>query len=289
MRTRLRIVMLVWAIGLWGSGKAAAQRLPALGIVASLDEDSLAHHAGFTLLGETVGKLLSPGLTEAQFEANVARIKQTKCKVYLCNVLFPGSMKLVGPQVDENRILNYVDTVFYRARRAGIPLIVLGSGGSRRLPEGYDYPQAKAEFAVLCRKLAGVAQKHGVTIALESLNRTETNFLNTLREAAEVVASVNHPHFRLNADIYHMAKENEPPRHIVEARKWIVYVEIAEKEQRTLPGVKGDDFKPYFEALKSIRYRGPIVIEGRSSNLAGELPLAHQYLTQQLKAVYGRN
>ncbi|MBD0260962.1 MAG: sugar phosphate isomerase/epimerase [Cytophagales bacterium] len=289
LTVQLITVLLLTGISLWGFGQAAAQPVPALGIVASLDDDSLAHHAGFTLLGETVGKLLSPSLTEAQFEANVARIKQTRCKVHLCNVLFPGSMKLVGPQVNETRILNYVDTVFYRAKRAGIPLIVLGSGGSRRLPEGYDAGQAKGEFAVLCRKLAGVAQKHGVTIALESLNRTETNFLNTLQEAAEVVAKVNHPHFRLNADIYHMSKENEPPQHIVDARKWIVYVEIAEKEQRTLPGVKGDDFKPYFEALKSINYGGPIVIEGRSNNLPQELPLAHQYLTQQLKAVYGRN
>lgn len=285
LRTHLYIALL-WT-GLLMSVKATAQSLPQLGIVESIDQDSLIYHSGFTLLGETVGKLLSPALSEAQFQANLARIKQTKCKVYLCNVLFPGSLKLVGPQVNENRVLGYVDTVFYRAKQAGIPLIVLGSGGSRRLPEGYDSQQAKAEFAILCRKLAQVAQKHGVTIALESLNRGETNFLNTLQEAAEVVAKVNHPHFRLNADIYHMAKENESPGHIVDAKKWIVYVEIAEKEQRTLPGVKGDDFKPYLQALKTIGYRGPIVIEGRSSNLAQELPLAYQYLTQQLKAVYG--
>jgi sugar phosphate isomerase/epimerase len=69
-----------------------------------------------------------------------------------------------------------------------------------------------------------------------------------------------------------MAEENEPPGHIVEAKKWIVYVEIAEKEQRTLPGIQGDDFKPYFEALKSINYRGPVVIEGRPKNFARELP-----------------
>ncbi len=88
---------------------------------------------------------------------------------------------------------------------------------------------------------------------------------------------------------HHPAKENEPPGRIVEARKWIVYVEIAGKEQRTLPGVRGDDFKPYFEALKSINYRGPIVIEGRPKDPAQELPVAHQYLTQQLQAGYGRN
>jgi hydroxypyruvate isomerase len=75
--------------------------------------------------------------------------------------------------------------------------------------------------------MAVVAKKHTITIAIESLNSTETNFLNTLEDAADVVKSVNHPNFRLNADIYHMLKENEPPQHIIDAAKFIVYAEIA--------------------------------------------------------------
>lgn len=83
-----------------------------------------------------------------------------------------------------------------------------------------------------------------------------------------------------------MMKENEPPQHIIDAGPIIVYVELAEKENRTLPGVVGDDFKPYFRALKSIGYRGPIVIEGRSNKLREEVPLAYKYLTKQLQEVF---
>jgi sugar phosphate isomerase/epimerase len=43
--------------------------------------------------------------------------------------------------------------------------------------------------------MALVAQRHGITVAIESLNRTETNFLNTLAEVTEVVRNVNHPNF----------------------------------------------------------------------------------------------
>ncbi len=269
-----------------GLQQAKSQTIPTLGVVASISNDSLLYATGFRLVGETVGKMLSPSLSEAAFEENLQQIKQTKCKLYLCNVLFPGSIKITGPQVDEQRILNYLDTVFYRAKRADVPLIVLGSGGSRRLPEGYNKEQAKKEFASLCRKMAMVAKKHTRTIAIESLNSTETNFLNTLEEAAEIVKMVNHPNFRLNADIYHMMKENEPPQHILDARKYIVYVEIAEKEKRTFPGVVGEDFRPYFQALKSIGYKGPIVIEGRVGDIRQEVPAAFAYLTQQLKEVY---
>lgn len=131
---------------------AQAQKIPALGIVESIDKDSLIHASGFTLLGETVGKMLSPTLTEEQFVANLKRIKAAKIKMYLCNVLFPGSLKIAGPEVDEQKVLAYADQVFNRAKRAGIPVIVLGSGGSRRIPAGYDTQKAKDDFAVLCRK-----------------------------------------------------------------------------------------------------------------------------------------
>jgi sugar phosphate isomerase/epimerase len=83
-----------------------------------------------------------------------------------------------------------------------------------------------------------------------------------------------------------MMKENEPPQHLIDAGELIVYVELAEKENRTFPGVEGDDFKPYFRALKIIGYRGPIMIEGRSDKLPKEVPLAYRYLTNQLREVF---
>jgi sugar phosphate isomerase/epimerase len=285
-RMRVRFYLLLFPLILSLGNTSYSQKLPTLGVVESLGNDSLLYASGFRLIGESVGKMLSPALSEADFEANLRKIKQTRCKVYLCNILFPGSIKITGPQVNEQRIMNYLDTVFYRAKKANIPQIVLGSGGSRRLPEGYDYQQAKTEFTSLCRKMATVAKKHGIMLVIEALNQTETNFINTLEEAAEVVKNVNHPNFRLNADIYHMLKENEPPQHIIDAAKWIVYVELAEKEKRTFPGVMGEDFKPYFQALKSIRYKGPIVIEGRPGDLTKEVPVAYQHLTTQLKEVY---
>ncbi|QMU27748.1 sugar phosphate isomerase/epimerase family protein [Adhaeribacter radiodurans] len=263
-----------------------AQKIPQLGIVESIERDSLVYASGFNLIGETVGKMLAPTLTEEQFQENLKTIKKAKTKLYLCNVLFPGSLKIAGPEVDEQKVLNYVDQVFARAKIANVPVIVLGSGGSRRLPDGYDNETAKADFIKLCKEMALLAKKYNLLIAIESLNSTETNFLNTVQEAAEIVSKVNHPNFKLNADIYHMLKENEPPQHIIDAGKLIAHVEIAEKEKRTLPGVVGEDFRPYFRALKQIKYKGPIVIEAKGNNPSQEIPVAHQYLTKQLREVY---
>ena len=81
-------------------------------------------------------------------------------------------------------------------------------------------------------------------------------------------------------------KENESPEEIKKAGKLIVYCELAEKETRSLPGVRQDDFRPYLSALKEINYKGPIMIEGNSDNLKRDVPTAYQYLTTQLGEVY---
>jgi len=282
----LPLLALTLALMAWRGVAPSQEKRPEIGLVASLEQDSLVYAAGFRQMGVTVSQLIAPTFSPAQFTQNLARLKQLKCKVYLCNVLFPGKMKIAGPAVDQARVVAYADSVFDRAHQAGVPLLVLGSGGARRLPEGYAKQQAQADFVVLCRRLAGAAQRHGVMLALESLNSSETNFLNTLQESAEVVRAVRHPNFRLNADIYHMLREGESPQQIVAAKDLLVHCEIAEKQTRSFPGVQGEDFKPYLRALRKARYQGPIFIEGVTRDPKADIPRAFTYLTQQLQEVY---
>lgn len=256
-----------------------------LGIIASLERDSLVHAAGFSLNGGSVGALISPSLTEEKFQQNLDRIKKSKCKIYLCNVLFPAKMKIAGPDVDEQRVLSYVDSVFLRAQQAGVKVLVLGSGTSRKIPDGYDMLKAQTDFVALCKKMAVLAQKHNVKIAIENLQSKETNFLNTVKATAKVVELVNHPNFGLNADIYHMICEGESPQNIVDAKQFLIHCEIAEKEKRTVPGIKGDDFKPYLRALKEANYKGPLFIEAGFEK-ASDAALSFNYLTKQINEVF---
>ncbi|MBC6989279.1 sugar phosphate isomerase/epimerase family protein [Hymenobacter sp. BT491] len=260
--------------------------IPQIGLVAPIDQDSLVYAAGFRMIGETVSRMVSPALSEEQFKQNLSRMKKAKCKVYLCNILFTGKIKIAGPNVNDARVVAYVDSVFTRAQQANIPFIVLGSGGARRIPEGYDAQKAQADFVVLCRKMAVAAQKHGIMIAIENLNSSETNFLNTVKSAAEVVRAVNHPNFKLNADIFHMLRESESPQSIIDAKDILVHCEIAEKQNRSFPGVQGEDFKPYLRALRKAKYKGNVFIEGNTTSPRTDIPLAFNYLTNQIKEVY---
>jgi sugar phosphate isomerase/epimerase len=260
--------------------------VPELGIVFRLEQDSLVYATGFRMIGESVGKMLSPTLSEEQFQQNVTRIKNARCKVFLCNIFFPSTMKIAGPEVVETRVLSYADTVLSRAQKAGLSFIVLGSGGSRRIPDGYDAQKAKNDFIQLCKKLAVVAEKYKIIIALEGLQSAETNFLNSVTAAGEIVRGVNHSNFRLNADIFHMLRENESPQSIIDYADVLSHCEIAEKQTRSFPGVMGDDFKPYLRALRKAKFTGKIFIEGNTTNPVNDLPLSFKYLTRQLKEVY---
>ncbi|GAA4214411.1 hypothetical protein GCM10022289_47910 [Pedobacter jeongneungensis] len=265
---------------------SARQAYPELSIVSGLAQDSIAYAAGFKMIGESVPKILSPTLSEDQFQASLKRIKAAKCKVLSCNLFFPGSLKIAGPDVDEAKVLSYTETVLSRAKLAGVKYIVLGSSGARSIPTGYDLDKAKADFVILCKKLGQMARKNEVVILLENLETTETNFITSLKAAAEIVKKVHEPNFRLNVDIFHMLREGESPDEIIAAAKQVGFCEIAEKEKRSLPGVAGDDFRPYLRALKKINYKGYIFIEASTNNAAVEMPQAFKYLTKQIEEVY---
>jgi sugar phosphate isomerase/epimerase len=76
-----------------------------------------------------------------------------------------------------------------------------------------------------------------------------------------------------------MMRENEGPEALIEARSYLVHCHIAELKDRTAPGMAGDDFRPYLDALKKIGYQGGISIEG--SWKSEDLPKALLVLREQ--------
>ncbi len=284
-RTLYTCLLIVTAISPSMSQKQI--KSPEIGIVQSIENDSLLHAFGYRYLVESVGRIVSPrSVSEEQFQTNVQRIKSMSMPMYALNIFIPGELKVVGPDVNEAAILEYVETVFQRCQKAGVHRIIWGSGGSRRVPEGFDPAKAKEQFIVIAKKIAELAGRYNINLALENLNSTETNFINTVAEAVDVVRKVNHKNLRLCVDIYHMLKDGEGPASIEKAKGYVVYCEVAEKEGRTPPGVQGDDFRPYFAALKKVGYHDKIMIECRWENVAAQGEAAFQNLRKQIDDVY---
>lgn len=267
----------------------AQKKLPEIGIVAAIENDSLLHAYGYTCLVEATPKLLSPrNVSDEQFGEYKQKIKTAPMPLLACNVLVPGDLKLVGPSVNEDALLAYLEEVFKRGKDAGIPMFTWGSGGARRIPDNFDREKAKNQFITLARKVAELAAKYNIILALENLNSTETNFITTVEEALEIVKAVDHKNLRLCVDIYHMLMENESPEVIRKTAPYTIYCEVAEKSGRTPPGVNGQDFIPYLTELKNIGYKGKIVIECRWQDVIAQGKDAYNYLHQQIQVAYNQ-
>jgi len=273
-------------LGLCLQSNAQKSSIPPLGVCTSFENDSLLHAAGFAYIEESARKILSPAVPDSTFKSQLARIRKMKLKLETCNLFMPGTIRLFGKEANEQQILGYVDSLMQRAKIAGVKIIVFGSAGSRKLLEGQDPVQSKKELIAISRKMAEVAKKYDRIIAMESLNTSEDNFMNSLQIVTDVAQQVNHPNFRLTVDLYHMKKEGESPDDILKAGPYLVHCHIAEKEGRRAPGTSKEDFKPYFAAMRKANYKGRIMIESGWKNMAEECKPAFNYLTEQLNEVY---
>jgi sugar phosphate isomerase/epimerase len=117
---------------------------------------------------------------------------------------------------------------------------------------------------------------------VEPLNRGECNLVNTVIEGAEAAAQADHPSVRLLVDIFHMLRNGESPDDIIKVGAQVRHAHVAEMAERTAPGVRGDDFRPYLRALKRAGYAGMLTIECNWGNLGPEVGPAIGALRAQL-------
>ena len=115
------------------------------------------------------------------------------------------------------------------------------------------------------RSLAGRASSLDIRLALEVVNRYETNLLNTGRQALEFLKEVDRPGVSVHLDTFHMnIEESDMFQPILDVGDQLGYVHIGESHRGYL-GTGSVDFGSAFRALDRINYDGPIVFESFSS------------------------
>ena len=121
--------------------------------------------------------------------------------------------------------------------------------------------EEKQRAAEVHRQAGDLAAKANVTLALESLNRFECYFLNTMADAAAYVKRVNHPNCGVMFDTFHAnIEEKDPVGCISENIDVIKHVHISENDRGT-PGKGHIDWRGTFKALRSGGYDQWLVIE----------------------------
>lgn len=257
-----------------------------IGLCGGVGKDSLAKANGLGYIEASVTDFLIPEKSEEEFAAKREYARKSLVPIYSANGFYPGDIRLVGPDADIERAVKYANTAIRRASELGLKVLVLGSSKARSIPEGWSREQAEEQFLQLLGSMAPTAEKYDIKIAIEPLQKSETNFINTVREGAEMARRTGSDNICVLADIFHMTRVGEGPDGIIDSADKLVHCHIAENESRTAPGVKGDDFTPYFEALKAIKYTGGISMEcGWGDDQQKQLPLSMEFMRQQMEQV----
>ena len=111
------------------------------------------------------------------------------------------------------------------------------------------------------REASRSAEREGVTIALEVLNRFESDFLNLAERGVRLVEDIDSPAVGLHLDTFHMAiEEKDSGRAIRTAGKRLKHVHASENDRGT-PGTGQVRWDVVRDALRDIGYDGYVVIE----------------------------
>lgn len=218
--------------------------------------------AGYDYVELGVSSALNPLQDDAEYAPTGRMLPGLIPPVRAFNLFVPGSVRLTGPDVDWSLIDGYAERATHRAAAAGASVIVVGSGGSRRVPEGYSHTLAWGQLVRVFQICADHAAKHGIVMAIEPLNRGETNIVNSYAEGVQLAKEVGRKEVRVLADIYHFMEEAEPLDHIADAPEWLAHVHLADSG-RYYPGSGSYPLRRLFDILKDIGYQGMASVECR--------------------------
>ncbi|HVT10855.1 MAG TPA: sugar phosphate isomerase/epimerase family protein [Fimbriimonadaceae bacterium] len=194
------------------------------------------------------------------FEETWDREKYAGVPILATNLFFDGRIQLFGE--DRTPYREYAERTISRAADLGVPVMVVGSGAARHAPEGFDGDRA---FIDLVAELSEIAKPMGVSLAPESLNRSETNTGNDLRSLA---LGLRDRGVGYTADSYHILYEWDADDRLAGLRElFLVQVPFAPTHVHIadLPrlGVSGEDDMLWAFAmrLKELGYAGNVSLE----------------------------
>lgn len=106
-----------------------------------------------------------------------------------------------------------------------------------------------------------LASSRGLDIALEPLNRFESDLINNVDDVLRLIKDIDHPSAKVCLDMFHMnIEEPNPEQAIVKAGDKLIHIQVSENYRGT-PGTGSTNWQAYYSGLKQINYQGTVSIE----------------------------
>lgn len=181
------------------------------------------------------------------------------------------------------KLLSLIDL----AAAIGAPIVTIGSFRGRVTGE---YADTESQFAQLMQQAGEFARQRLTRIAIEPLNRYESNFIRNTREGLSFLELVDHTSVGLLIDTYHAnieeASRTEPFIEAHNAGK-LFHVHIADNN-RLPPGMGLIEFDKIIGVLNNIDYEGFLSAEllpQPDPDTAAQFTMKHMLKMQQENSV----
>lgn len=180
----------------------------------------------------------------------------------VCSVLLPGLSLISDDAAVRTKTRTHMQDVVKAAAEAGARIVA----GPLYSPVGYlpGRRRTRDEWSWAVeghQSLGETLARHNVTMAIEPLNRFETFFLNTAKDAAALAADINHPNVGVLFDTFHAnIEEKDIGAGYRTVGKHLKHVHACEND-RGIPGSGHVEWKNVFQALKDVHYDGWLTIE----------------------------
>ena len=187
----------------------------------------------------------------------------------VCACMGPGR-DFRGSAKDQREAMKYCKALIDHMVVLGCPSLIGPVYSVVGKADAVDPKQQKKEYALVVQNLkvlAASADKQRAENCVEPLNRFETDFLNTCDKGLQLIKAVGSPALKLHLDTFHMnIEEKNQAAAIKKAGKLLGHFHACGTDRGT-PGNDELDWKPIVKALKSIKYKGDVVIESFTTDV----------------------
>jgi len=187
----------------------------------------------------------------------------------ICACMGPGR-DFRGTAEEQKTAMVYCKALIDQAVVLGCPSLIGPVYSVVGKADAVEPAQQPKEWALVVKNLkvlAKYAEKKGIQICVEPLNRFETDFLNTCDQGLKLIADVGSPALKLHLDTFHMnIEEKNQAAAIKKAGKHLAHFHACGTDRGT-PGNDSLQWEPIVKALKSIKYTGDVVIESFTTDV----------------------
>jgi len=111
------------------------------------------------------------------------------------------------------------------------------------------------------QKVCELAKSKDLELALEPLNRFESDLVNTAEDVIHLIKDINHPAAKILLDAFHMnIEEPDIKKAILLAGDKLIHMQVSENFRGT-PGTGQTRWDDYKDGLEGIGYEGAVAIE----------------------------